>query len=489
MAHLLYANALLENAEYYSSAAQIPELLQAAGHVPLLLHTDLRNEATANRVWADIGLRSAAYLILSIDANVPLSEQVQFVNAEMQSQQKPVIVLLWTPLQDFNALVDALGLSARDTLLDFSDAQDRALSLAQLREALQRYEGEAAPVLNGWDLVNALLPTVEEGALATDSGYWWAVWGAARLAIELGLHRQRGGREAGAAAQEPLLRWLLSLMQMHHALPPFERSQCAKVLGLLGDTRAGVGLTSAGIPDIDWVYVEAGTFLFGVPMDERSKYPDDYPESPQEQLTLPAYSISRYPITIQQYEVYLIDTGKSQRNLPRGYVANYPVVNVSWHDAMAFCTWLSGKLGYTVRLPTEAEWQKAARGVNGQTYPYGSLFDSRRANTREMGIGEVVAVGIFPGGASPYGIHDMMGNVWEWCLNRWRMRRPVKTTGRLARYFDSEVTLPEGFAPRVISGGACSTSESLARPTAHYLRAPDYASAYQGFRIVKDEVG
>lgn len=489
MAYLLYANALLETTEQYSLAAQISELLQAAGHVPLLLQTDLRNEATASRVWTDFGMRSAACLILSMDANVPLAEPLQVVNTEMQAQQKPVIVLLWTPIQDFNALVDALGLSARDTLLDFSDAQDRALSLAQLREALQRYEDEAQPAPDGWALVNALLPTAEDGALATDSGYWWAVWGAARLALELGLHRQRGGREANAHEPERLIRWLLSLMQMHHALPPFERAQCGKALGLLGDARVGVGLTSAGIPEIDWVYVEAGAFLFGVPMDERGKYPDDYPESPQEQLMLPAYSISRYPISIQQYEAYLVDTGKPQRNLTRGYIANYPAVNVSWHDAMAFCTWLSAKVGYTVRLPTEAEWQKAARGVNGQTYPYGSLFDSRRANTREMGIGEVVAVGIFPGGASPYGVHDMMGNVWEWCLNRWRMRRAAKATGRLVRYFDSEVTLPEGFAPRVISGGACTTSESLARPTAHYLRAPDYTSAYQGFRVVKDELG
>ena len=101
--------------------------------------------------------------------------------------------------------------------------------------------------------------------------------------------------------------------------------------------------------------------------------------------------------------------------------ADHPVVNVSWRDAMAYCQWLNDTLrgelkDLTLRLPTEAEWEKAARGTQGNEWPWGNEFDQNKCNSGEGGKGGTTPVGAYsPQGDSPYGAADMAGNVWEWC--------------------------------------------------------------------------
>ena len=104
------------------------------------------------------------------------------------------------------------------------------------------------------------------------------------------------------------------------------------------------------------------------------------------------------------------------------WLANHPVVGVSWYEAVAFCRWMTeqfqekGQLDrdHRISLPTEPQWEKAARGETGRIYPWGDEPDPERANYEDTGIGTTSAVGCFPDGASPYGVLDMSGNVWEW---------------------------------------------------------------------------
>ncbi|MBI1294267.1 SUMF1/EgtB/PvdO family nonheme iron enzyme [bacterium] len=136
-------------------------------------------------------------------------------------------------------------------------------------------------------------------------------------------------------------------------------------------------------------------------------------ETPQRQIYLSTYQIARMPVTNAQYNVFVDATGHRTpehwhgKEIPSGK-ANHPVVNVSWHDAMAFCTWAG------VRLPSEAEWEKAARGTDGHIYPWGNQSpDVKRCNFNRN-VCDTTAVGSYPAGVSPYGVMDMAGNVWEW---------------------------------------------------------------------------
>ena len=173
----------------------------------------------------------------------------------------------------------------------------------------------------------------------------------------------------------------------------------------------------------EMVLIPAGEFLMG--SDDR--LPD---EGPQHRVTLDAYYIDRFEVTNLQYRRFNEATRRRSpahwrnRTFPQGK-ADHPVTNVSWYDADAYCRW-AGK-----RLPTDAEWEKAARGTDGRTYPWGNTFDIARANTplRWSAIGtygDTTPVGAFEGGVSPYGIYDMSGNVWEWTAS-WYLPYPGNT--------------------------------------------------------------
>lgn len=153
-------------------------------------------------------------------------------------------------------------------------------------------------------------------------------------------------------------------------------------------------------------------------------------EKPEHTVNVGAFWMDRDLVTNAEYQKFLdanptravpaIELAQLQpwvwnaaaRTFPPGR-ENFPVVLVTWEDARAYCEW-AGK-----RLPTEAEWEKAARGADGRLYPWGSAWDKTKTAFGERGATDAAPVGSFPGGASPYGAQDMVGNVWQWTSTRW----------------------------------------------------------------------
>jgi len=159
------------------------------------------------------------------------------------------------------------------------------------------------------------------------------------------------------------------------------------------------------------VEIAAGDFTMGTD----NRLPD---EGPSHQLYLPTFYIDVFEVTNLQYQRFIQEKNHRSpahfrnRTYPQGY-ADHPVNFVSWNDAKAYCAWADK------RLPSNAEWEKAARGIDQRTYPWGDKFSIERANTSMLWKtikreGNTTPVGAFPAGASPYGVHDMSGNVWEW---------------------------------------------------------------------------
>ena len=174
-------------------------------------------------------------------------------------------------------------------------------------------------------------------------------------------------------------------------------------------------------PPEGMVLIPAGEFIMGSnKVDTEGKAaefgtvkPWYLDEHPQHKVNLPSYFMDKYEVTNTAYKPFVDATGsRPPENWPSGKIPsgreNYPVTYVNWYDAERFCQW-AGK-----RLPTEAQWEKAARGTDGRDYPWGNEFDATKANTGDTGIGDLTPVGHFEAGKSPYGVYDMAGNVWEW---------------------------------------------------------------------------
>lgn len=174
---------------------------------------------------------------------------------------------------------------------------------------------------------------------------------------------------------------------------------------------------------ITWVHIPAGLFLRGCPEEFirriESKYPQlrtgVYRTYPVRKEPLDEFWISQTPITNAQYHAFVKETGHRYSAGWRGTTPPYqsadahkPVTGVTWFDSVDFVNWLGA------RLPARAEYEKACRGEDGFLYPWGNEFGTHRCNSDEGGVGQLTPVDNFPQGASPYGVLDLVGNVWEW---------------------------------------------------------------------------
>lgn len=227
----------------------------------------------------------------------------------------------------------------------------------------------------------------------------------------------------------------------------------------------------------DWANVPAGEFIMGEGAEAHK-------------LFLPEFAMARVPVTCAQYRIFLQHSGhpapKNWNGLtpPKGREA-HPVVRVSWHDALAYCRWLSDATGKDIRLPTEAQWEKAARGNDGRAYPWGEAFQADRCNTRESEFRTTTPAGVFGQGASPCGCLDMAGNVEEWTLSLWgddweaaQFKYPYVAE-------DGRENLMAGYGVlRVVRGGAWFSAQDFARCASRDGFNPDFRSSDLGFRVV-----
>jgi len=214
--------------------------------------------------------------------------------------------------------------------------------------------------------------------------------------------------------------------------------------------------------------VPAGPFLMGSdPAKDRNAQPT---EQPQHWVTLEPYQIAQHPVTVAEYSCFLRATGRAALNGKDGKPGQvswqtqlrerleHPVVVVTWQNAVGYAKWLSERTGHPWRLPSEAEWEKAARWDaatgTGYIYPWGDTFDATRCNTSEGRKGVTTPVGSYPDGASPYGVQDMAGNVWEWTGSVYKPY-PYKADGGREQGESAE--------DRILRGGSWHYDARLAR--------------------------
>ncbi|OGS23289.1 MAG: hypothetical protein A2252_09400 [Elusimicrobia bacterium RIFOXYA2_FULL_39_19] len=215
------------------------------------------------------------------------------------------------------------------------------------------------------------------------------------------------------------------------------------------------------------VYIPAGEFLMGT--EEGFEY-----EYPLRKVVLQGFYIDKYEITNSQYKRFIESTDTTppshwKNNTYSKGEDNLPVTNVSYYDALAYAKW-AGK-----RIPTEEEWERAARGTGGSYYPWGNTWDKNNANVRPMfGFGKAKNVGSFPEGASVEGACDMCGNVWEW------------TTSWFLPYSGNTKPDPNyGEKYKIIRGGSYRQSEVIAQTMRRDYLDPNSTRIDVGFRCVK----
>lgn len=252
---------------------------------------------------------------------------------------------------------------------------------------------------------------------------------------------------------------------------------------------------------IEWVSIPEGAFLMGSTPEEaiaayedaklRSSMLEQHTfdaELPQHQVYLSTYEISQYEITNAQYRAFVESTN---RPTPRGHNGEktwedetlngdtQPVVGVTWFDAQAFAEWIGGS------LPTEAQWERAARGTATRIYPWGNTPPKARQHANfARRYNRPMPVGQFPKGESPNGIADLAGNVWEWCLDEYSLTTYQRNNGEVSRN-PINLRFRDVLRARVIRGGAWDVGSAFLRSGLRFKFYPLDSTHTIGFRVVR----
>lgn len=358
-----------------------------------------------------------------------------------------------------------------------------------------------------------------------DEKDWSKVWLAGTILLEIGLNRvERADSELGKELLPRVQNRLKELVEGGH-ITPRERAEAGDTLARLGDSRPGV-IPISCLGDRDGVRssllfceIPAEPFLMGNTKETDILSEDD--EMPQFTYNKikSNYFMSRYPVTNAHFDLFVNDsqgykndtwwtknglewrTGSTQP--PKGGstfdLPNHPVVNITWYEAVAFTRWLNDRLKvessalqvwknekveqivfdfnkWEIRLPTEAEWEKAAHGAKGLRYPWGNEITPDHTNYGDTNLGTTSAVGAFPLGMNDYGLLDMSGNVYEWCATEYQKNHED--------YLKKENNKPEGDAVRVLRGGAYNSYGKGVRCAYRNWGDPGNRLRGGGFRVI-----
>ncbi|MDM8536508.1 SUMF1/EgtB/PvdO family nonheme iron enzyme [Desulfobacterales bacterium HSG17] len=322
---------------------------------------------------------------------------------------------------------------------------------------------------------------------------WQKIWLAGDVLLEMGKKRVKAGR-MGRDLYKKVQQKLVGLVQAG-VLKPVERVEAGNVLGRLGDIRFREDAWF--LPDellLGFVEIPAGEFLMG---DDKIKN-----SAPQHQLDLSAFYMARYSVTVEQFQVFVEDSGhKPKHNRSLAGIPTHPVRYVTWYDSTAYCKWLTEKLkvfentpeplaslfrekNWRICLPTEAQWEKAARGTDGRAFPWGNKPDPNYANYRDTGIKTTSPVGCFPQGVSPFGCLDMAGNVWEWTLSLWGKNYKLEFKYPYNSKDGREDDAAKRDISRVVRGGSCFYFSDYVQCAARLRLNPDYWDDSWGFRVL-----
>ena len=215
--------------------------------------------------------------------------------------------------------------------------------------------------------------------------------------------------------------------------------------------------------NLEFLLIPEGEFIIGSNSSADRLAQTD--ESPQHRLRTTGFYMMRFPVTNAQYQLFMQATGhRHPRFWPKGQFpadqADHPVVGVSFQDAAAFCHWAAEETGLPIRLPTEAEWEKAARGTDGRLYPWGNEWDGHRCNHGEgwRPSNSTPVHQFSPQGDSPYGVADMAGNAQEWCASLFGPYPYDPVDGREILVYN---LADQGLMPRLHETGCVANPQQL----------------------------
>jgi formylglycine-generating enzyme required for sulfatase activity len=322
------------------------------------------------------------------------------------------------------------------------------------------------------------------------NGFNWTLWLASQL------YNPKVFDKAAKIYKEGLKGAIKNHLVWKNFMPAKEQAEIVKTLGKIGDDREGISIKN-NLPDIKWCLIAEGGFNYGI--SDLNKQIliklgilNIERDLPSEEIILPKFYMSKYPITIEQYRAFIKDCGYTDErwwNINNdskewfennkgcfleshdkhiGTPDNYPANYICWFEAIAYCKWLSYKTNEFINLPTEEQWEKAVKQNGNTIFPWGNQFDEKLLNSNRSFINDVCAVGCF--NENENGPLDMCGNIWEWCLSK------IVDEDNPAHY-------------KIITRGGSFINEpyKIIRSTFRGRDLPQTMFKRQGFRIVKND--